>query len=240
MNFRIPSARPNWQMQTLLIGVAAAIAMTSASAYAQLSPTPQTGSLLFARPTTVEAKEAGIVRKHFAQCVYRASERKVAELLAHSDISNVGWSAGRIANVVTDLHMVDCLGKQQGANQMELSFMPSVLRDLMAEEAYLAKNATVPQLAPDSGPLTPTFVSTGSELAVAQGLMTFSDCAVRHNISGADALLRTMPASAEEAAAARALAPALGACLVQGQTFALKPANIRSFIAYAMWSRFGR
>jgi hypothetical protein len=124
-----------------------------------------------------------------------------------------------------------------------MKFSSETLRDMMAEEAYLAKNRTAPSLPASPAappPLQTTYVSTGDSLASAQGMVDFTDCTVLRDPAGADALLRTMPASEDERAAASALAPALGACLFEGQSVSLTPRSIRGFIAYAMWNRFAR
>lgn len=219
------------------------VALASAApGHAQLHPETKTGSLMAARPNGIDPKAAGVIRKHFAQCVYHTSRRKVLTMLAHSDVLSVGWGSGRIANSRVDLQMEGCLGQQANANEdmLGLRLNAETLRDLMAEEAYLDERSTAPQVAPDAPPLAPALVSTGPELATAQALTSFTDCAVRHDPAAADALLRTMPGSANETAAAAALAPVLGGCLVEGQRVALKPASIRALIAFAMWSRFGR
>jgi hypothetical protein len=163
-------------------------------------------------------------------------------LLAHSDILTVDLPAAGIRNVVKELDMERCLGEQTLIDEraLGLTFGRDVLRDLMAEEAYLANNPVTPRPPADANSLRLNLLSTGSYRMTAQGLATFADCSVLRDLSGADALLRTIPGSDQERDAAAALAPVLGACLVAGQTIALKPANIRALIAYAMWTRFGR
>jgi hypothetical protein len=225
----------------LLVGIIPALAM-STTAHAQLKPEIETGSRIPIQPRPLDAEKAGIIRKHFAQCVYQRAKPKVMALLAHSDVSAVDLSGAGIKNITRELDMERCLSDEVGGDQLELglSFTPSLLRDLMAEEDYLAKHRVVPPLAPDSNPLAFSPAATDSEPPVAQALTTFSDCAIRRDLTGSDALLRTIPGSKKEYSAAAALAPALGACLVVGQKFVLKPANIRTLVAYAMWLRFGR
>ena len=223
--------------------VAAIVGMgTAMSAQAQLKPETQTGSLIADQPHGLDAKQAGIVRKQFAQCVFQSAKPKALALLEHSDTATIDLQGSGIKNVVKDLNMERCLGEQVLIDERALGmkFGHDVLRDLMAEEAYLAKNSVAPRLAADASPLKLNIVSTGSQLIMAQELATFGDCAIRRDVAGADALLRTMPGGEAERGAAAALAPALGACLVAGQTVTLKPANIRALVAHAMWSRFGR
>ncbi len=66
----------------------------------------------------------------------------------------------------------------------------------------------------------------------------FADCITFADVTGADALLRTGPATNDEGAAVRKLMPALSACVVAGQNLALTPSSIRSVVADGMWSRY--
>lgn len=212
------------------------------AARAQLKPEMQTGSLVPVNPKALKAKDAGVVRKGFARCIYRAAPAKAAALLENSDAVSVDLAAAKIKNVNDELQMSRCLGNQISASEsaLGLKFSPPVLRDMLAEEAYLARNRTPPQVPPAPVAIAPKFVSSGFDLTIAQSLIAMTDCAILANIGDADAILRTPPASPAERAAAVALAPALGKCLPQGQRVAFDQANIRSRIAYAMWNRFGR
>lgn len=213
-------------------------------AQAQLKPEMETGSLIPVKPKALDSERAGEVRKGFARCVYRKSKPKVAMLLDHSDPVTVDLAGANIKNVSDDLGMETCLGSEAVLESaLGLKFSPGFLRDLLAEEAYLATNAKAPQLPPPPAivpPLEPKYVSTGNMLLRAQATVEFTDCAVRKDTAHADALLRTRPGSSGELAAARAMGPVLGQCLVQGQDIKLSAMNIRGFVAYAMWNRFGR
>jgi hypothetical protein len=225
----------------LLVGIIPALAV-STTAHAQLKPEIETGSRVPTPPRDLKAEEAGIIRKHFAQCIYQDAKPNAMALLAHSDSSSVDLSGAKIKNIEKDLDMERCFQEEVEAGELELGlkFTPNAVRDMLAEEDYLAKHPAALQLPPDLPLLQFSPVSTDSEPLKTQALATFSDCTIRSNLAGADALLRTMPGSKNEYSAAAALAPALGACLVVGQKFGLKPANIRALVAYAMWLRFGR
>ncbi len=212
------------------------------AAHAQLKPETLTGSRIAVDPKAVEQKAAGIVRKNFARCVYARSAKPVTALLNNSDISAVSVEAAGIKNIVKELGLDDCLSREVGYNQnaLGMKFSPIFFRDLMAEEAYLAANKNVPVLPQPVPPAPYKFVTTGNGLKVAMGLAEFADCVVVTDIANADALVRTMPASDDEKAIARAMAPALGECLTEGQQVSLTPATIRALTAYALWTRFGR
>ncbi|WP_066589991.1 hypothetical protein [Sphingomonas pruni] len=234
--------KPSVAIRAAAVLVAPLVAVASPCARAQLKPELQTGSMIPVQPKAVDPREAGIIRKHFAQCIYHSSRSRAIALLNNSDAVAVDMAAAKITDVTKDLGMERCLGDQVGFDQnaLGMKFSPGVLRDLMAEEAYLAANRAAPQLAAAPAPLQANFVSTGDSLAEAHAMVSFTDCAILKDIGHADALLRTMPGSPAERATAAALAPALGDCLVKGQQVTLSPAGIRGFVAYAMWNRFGR
>lgn len=234
----MPMMNTSW-IRATLIAFSAAIPTT---VHAQLKPETQTGSMIPVQPHALDEKRAGDVRKHFAQCVYRAAKPKVLVMLEHSDPVWVDLQAAGIKDVNAELGMNRCLGDQVAIDQSALSlkFPPPALRDLMAEEAYLARHPVAPSLAADAAPIASFVIPTDTQPATAAALTDFTDCTVRRDPAGADALLRTMPGSDREHDAAVALAPALGQCLTAGQKVNLKPAGIRALIAYAMWSRFVR
>jgi hypothetical protein len=226
----------------VLAGIALAL---SAPATAQLRPEMETGSLTRKRPKAVDPVRAGEIRKEFARCVYRRSKGKATALLNNSDPETVNLLAAEITDITDEMSMDSCLGSKAGFDESALGmkFSYAFIRDLLAEEAYLASNRTAPVLPPPPAvvpPLQPPYVSTGTRLQAAQAMVAFTDCAVLKDVAHADALLRTMPGSSEELVAAKALGPVLGRCLVRGQNLKLTAANIRAFIGYAMWNRFGR
>ncbi|MFA5969009.1 MAG: hypothetical protein WC816_07185 [Sphingomonas sp.] len=208
----------------------------------QLKPEAQTGSRIAVNPETVAAKQAGIVKKGFAACVYRRHKALAQTLLEHSDQAKIDATGAQIKDFGEQFDMSHCLGDEVGAGQLSLGyrFGPTLLRAMMAEEAYLDTNRTAPQLSASATEnVARTYFATDEALLRAQAWGQFSDCIVFHDVAMADALLRTTPASDAEHDAAAALAPSLGACLVQGQKLSLSPASIRQFVADGMWMRFG-
>jgi hypothetical protein len=224
------------------VSVAALVLTLTSPASAQLRPEGKTGSIAANRPDLLRAADAAVVRKSFARCIYYSSKKTAASYLEHSDLEAVDMNAAGIRDRVRDFKMESCLSNEVNNSENALAMRSSAttLRDLLAEEAYLAKNHSVPASAATAEPIAFRPVATDTNPTATQGLAMFADCTVRHDTAGADALLRTVPESPREQQAAAALAPAMGACLMTGQNFALKPANIRALVAYAMWSRFGR
>lgn len=203
-------------------------------------PELRTGSRIPVKPEAISPAQAAVLAKSFAKCIYRTSQAKATALLINSDLGSVNLAGARIRDLDLDLNMSRCLDDEVTSDlQARTARFPMVvLRDLVAEEAYLAANPVAARLATPPAAIRPRFVSTGPALAKAQMLHVFADCAIVESVSSADDLLRTEPGSVEERAAARALAPALGACLAEGQQIELTPRSIRSFVAYAMWFRF--
>ncbi|MDR6849639.1 hypothetical protein J2X47_002930 [Sphingomonas sp. BE270] len=219
------------------------VGLMPAVAFGQLKPEVQTGSLIPVAPQAVEAKDAGLIKKAFARCIYNRNKKAAAVILTYSDPVSVDIKAAKISDVASTFDMSECLGKQASVTQNTLGFKfkREMLRGFLAEETYLAGHPVAPTLAPGSVEVIDrTYVSNSDNLPKARALGAFADCVVFNDVSGSDALLRTMPASASERAAARALAPALGKCLEQGIQFSMSPASIRVYVADGLWNRFSR
>lgn len=215
----------------------------SASALAQLKPEAQLGSRLAVQPKTADPAVAARISKDVAKCVLMGRSMFVTKFLNNSDpvqvdFKMIGTTERKIAG---DLGMPNCLEAQMNITQsaVQMSFPISTLRTLLAEESYLKVYENSPDL-PENAveAVARHFVSQGDDLSRARGLAAFADCITFNDTAGADKVLRTVPRSVDEKAAARALAPTLGKCLVAGQTVSLTSENIRAIVADGLWSRF--
>lgn len=219
--------------------------MAAVPGLAQLKPEAQLGSRVPVKPDAVDPSRAGLVKKGFAQCLYRKAAPKIATFLENSDPASVDFDAAKIAEsrLSKELGMDSCLSEQVDATQLgiSLTFSPVQLRAMLQEEAYLFKHKVAPSL-PEASveDVNRKYVSGADVLPTAKSMGGFADCIVFRNTAGADAVLRTTPGSKDEQASARALAPTLGDCLVQGHTLTLRPANIRVFAADGLWTRYVR
>lgn len=225
----------------LLLGLLACIA--PAAAFGQLKPEAPTGSHIPVPPEAVTAKEAGFIAKAFARCIYENNRKAAAAVLAHSDALTVDLPAAQITDLNRTFHMPVCLGKQARETDSALGFKfgRQVLRRMLTEEDYLAGHLSAPTLAAGTVELIDrNYVSDGDNLRRAREVGTFADCVVFNDVAGSDALLRTVPASTGERAAARALVPALGKCLEQGAQLSMSPESIRVYVADGLWNRFSR
>lgn len=198
-----------------------------------------TGTAVRTAPAKITGETAGELRKGFARCIVSAKPKQVAAFLSRTDAASVDLTPAAAQSLHEDLSLNYCLGNRAGVDQsiLQMRFSPGQLRDFLSEEVYLARNLAAPvQVA--STPLAARYISNEALLPRAKAMTTFADCTIAADLRGSDALLRTMPGSVEERAAATALAPALGSCLEQGQDFVLKPSSIRAMLAYGLWLRF--
>jgi len=221
----------------LLVGLA------PAAAFGQLKPEVQTGTRIPLAPEAVQAKEAGVIKKAFGRCIYESNKTAAAAILSHSDGMTVDLQGAKITDLDRALRMSDCLGEQASGTQSALGFKfgREMLRGLLAEATYLAGHSAAPTLAAGAVEVIDrNYVSDSDKLPQARALGAFADCIVFNDVAGSDALLRTIPASTGERAAARALAPSLGKCLDQGTELSMTPASIRGYVADGLWNRFSR
>lgn len=236
-------ARPSVFFGALL--AAAICASLTFEARAQLKPEAQLGSRIPVKPTLVDAEQGGRIKKGFARCVYRKESAKIVAFLNAGDPLTIDYSRVGLKPEKLDKEfgMETCLSEQVDITQNALSFEfdKFLLRSMFQEESYLARYEVAPSLpAGSSENLEREYFSPAEKLPSARAMGQFADCIVFNDAPAADALLRTMPDSEGERIAARALAPTLGRCLIQGQSLALRPANIRAFAADGLWNRFVR
>jgi hypothetical protein len=210
---------------------------------AQLEPETPTGSRVKRAPTKVANRDARLIQKEVARCIINHVRTKAEAFLAHSDSASVDYvGAGFGAKKATDvLWLSECLGEAAtlDMNAVSMRIPTPLLRNLLAEELDLAGNSkpiAIPQGGQES--VARLFVTAESQRGAALAVADFADCITFADPAGADALLRTGPATADESGAVRKLMPALSACVVAGQNLALTPGSIRSVVADGMWSRY--
>ncbi len=209
-----------------------------------MQPEAQIGTRFLKKPTEVNPREAGIERKNFGRCIYARIPDRVDKLLENSDPEGIEYYAAGTSRE----RFWQPIGKDNFCGELnsaaserrQLTISNTAFRSMMLEEAYLARFKTMPALPEDATEIISDrrYITEGATSARALG--RFADCLIFRDEAGADALLRTMPGSDEEKQAARAMAPALGACLMRGQTLSLNTANVRAFAADGLWTRFVR
>ena len=231
----------------LLATLAGSLLLIGGTAHAQLDPAQQAGSKIYSEPSKVQdAAAAARFSKAVAACSYfRLGRDAVDRLLRESDPVSLNVEGANLNWIRIERTMKSCMESRMdeySSNvrlaRVGMQFAPSRLRALMLEEAYLGSHEAPISIPEGATELTNrTYVSTGDDRNRAAGLGNYADCIVYRDAKGADALLRTEPASPEEDQAARALAPVLGGCLIEGQTIEFTPASIRAIAADGLWSR---
>ena len=219
----------------------------SGVAYAQLDSTRETGSHIYTEPR--QADDPALVARYskaVARCTYqRMGDEAIGRFLAASDPKTIDAERGDVPMRRVIRATEGCMNaryEDYNADMRSARLMMSVssprMRALLMEEAYLDHHGRALEIAPEAGELTRrTFVSTGDNLASAQGVARYADCVVYRQSRAADQLLRTEPGSADEAAKAQALAPVLGECLIDGPTIEFTPGSIRALVADGLWAR---
>lgn len=215
----------------------------------------QTGSRDRQRFKPLDADHAGQIDKEFARCVYRRNKDAVWEMLANSNALEIDTDVqlGVIfredkpdrmeqAKLAKMYRVEECLGIASGAGRtMQSRISATRFRSMMAEEAYLASHKRPPVLSGNAEKSLPRFHSKDAvSAATVDGMAALVDCLTFTEAEKADALLRTPPGSSDERSAAIALAPTLGSCMTQGQTFKMTPLTIRALVADGMWARYAR
>jgi hypothetical protein len=204
----------------------------------RLDPYTPTGSNIRQTPTVIQGREKTRLLLAFSKCVQTTTPRKVDFYLRHSDGLMIGAEVG---NVVEYLRLPFCMGRVAPANMIQglMRIDPRLLRSWLAEQAYLAENPNFTPVPADALPAPErNYYAPPERLADARAVGALSDCMVANDAAGADRLVRTAWDSNEEASAAQALAPALGACMRAGQKLTLKPENIRGWAAQGLWQRY--
>lgn len=237
----------------LLLPFGIMIAATSGSAAAPdakgkapaAEPLPA-GSMYRHAETSITARDVGTARarKRFASCVYgyRASEID-AYLVGQDDADGMAKLTrapkGKVAS--SSSVFTTCLEQQGGLGDMTARVNIPSFRLMMAEEAYLSRFESAPQMPTDATEvLSRTPLTVGVDTKASVFLAAVADCLVYRDLRGADALVRTSPDSPEERTVAVSLAPAVGDCLPKDQTLKLNATIIRSLAVEGLWARYAR
>lgn len=190
-------------------------------------------------------EEFADLRAKLGACLADKSKDMAGKLLTHSDSVAVDYAG---MGVQPQMYMfswrMDLCQKYNNPALMGPIFArPGALRTLLMESGYLAKNNRAPKVElDDKGQpvLAPArmFVAKGDQLPQAVAYAQLADCTAANGTDLADAVLRTGAGSAEERAAAVALAPVIGQCVQEGQNISLTPETIRALAAEGMWQRY--
>lgn len=169
--------------------------------------------------------------KRMASC---AVERR--DGLANSMLESLPGSRSEtlIIDKMMDV-MVNCMRRLRPAMRVD----HEQLRGAVAEELYLAAHPRPVDFAAfdhSDKSLPPEWISSELEAPQLSRIVwqDFAQCVVSDAPMQADAMLRTAPRSAEEAAAIEQIMRYLGPCVGDGSTFKMDAAALRSHVAQAL------
>lgn len=211
---------------------------TNVQAATSLKPGP-----VKAKPLSKE--EFADLRAKLGACLVEKSKDGVSKLLEHSDSLGTDFAGmGIQPQMLMFSFRMDLCQKYSNPGVMGPLFgKPGALRNLVMEQAYLAKNQAAPKLSlnekgePALAPAR-VFASAGDLLPQAVAYAQLADCTAANGSELADRLLRTPAGLPAEKEAAVALAPVIGQCVTQGQNIALTADIIRGLAAEGMWQRY--
>lgn len=214
-------------MKPIVLAVVAALVLPLPAA-AQQTGTRLNRSAGQAKTANFRDPDSAVrIANQFAQCLARREVRTVKSALDLPLASNE-QRRGLYRNVA---QYDDCLGN---ANEewSDLQTPPLLLAGGAAEyfvnteykSADLKALSNLSEEALAKSPLKPR-----------TGLEDLGLCLVRRDPTAVRALLATKVTTKAEAAAARAMTPAVGACVAQGQSFSLATPSLRAVVAYAAY-----
>lgn len=222
-------------------GLAAAVlAFVPAIAQAQAGNGAPTGTRLRQAAEAMAIEDVRIIQREFARCIYDRRAQRSEALLNASDYMFVTQAAADDSDWIYSDARERCLGDAAFARirGLRMHFDLPVLRNLLAEAAYLeATDEPLTITADDQEILTSRFFVDTPDTDQVRRIAGFADCVVYHEASWADALIRAVPGSDEEAAAIAVLAPMLGGCLQAGSDLRLDAATLRTMLADGLWAR---
>jgi len=201
-----------------------------------------TGTRIVQEPEPADPDLARRLVKLTGSCVNRRFPDGAVALLRGGNADAFAYAAQGIRNEDNEspLGLSECLHEALNGAQLstEMRIPERNLRIALAEDAYLRRHPQPLVIAPGSpGTLAGRAVIGGSSPEQARAMGLFADCLVFTAPAEADSLLRGPVGGDEERANARALAPAIGACLANGQQVNFTPTTIREYVADGLWAR---
>lgn len=206
-----------------------------------LDPAMQVGTRFLLEPESVEAQTARYLQKRIANCIYNRHEEVVGRVLANSDFYQIDYDAVGIASdaLFDDLEMSHCMGRVMQGRYRELymRFQNSTIRNLLAEEAYLATvDGPTVSIAGGDSEIPDRFAGRRVHRQVSQ-MAQLTDCIVYGAPVAADAMLRSRPGSEDEAEAVGQLASRFVECAESDEGLTVSASLLRQMMADGLWAR---
>lgn len=201
------------------------------------------GSRIKKKNTAIDPDLVRKMSKAMGTCMYKHHSDDADRLLVSSDLEQVDYARfGHKPRDLWKLFTMEYCAEQDAMRttqeKVQINFDGTDIRRMVIEEAYLAANATPLVLDETATEKVADRIIVGAvPSAYLKTMTTFADCIVHKDAAKADAVLREDPATDEEMTAVKALLPALGACLPQGQQMEITPKIVRELVAEGLWTR---
>lgn len=201
-----------------------------------------TGTRIVSQAQTADPDTGRRLLRLTAACVNRRFGAEVVTLLRSGNPEAVAYAAEGIRDRddQSPLALSECLHEALNGAQVtsQMRIPERTLRLALAEGAYLRRHA-VPLAMGEGSPqfIAGRAVLLGSNPQQSQAMGQFADCLVFHAPAEADRLVRGAVGGEEEAANARALAPAIGECLPEGQQINFTASALRDYAIDGLWAR---
>lgn len=225
----------------LVVALVALLAMPADAQNTQDEYRP-TGTRIISQTQAADPDMGRRLLKTTAACVNRRFGNEVVSLLRNGNPEVVAYAAAGIRDRdnQSPLALSECLRESFNGSQVtsQMRIPERNLRLALAEGAYLRRHAAPLAIAAGSSQtLEGRAVLQGSTPEAARAMGMFADCLVFNAAAEADALVRGPVGGEEEAANARALAPAISQCLSAGQQVNFTPSALRDYAIDGLWAR---
>jgi hypothetical protein len=223
----------------VVAAVAAAVPARAQNTQEEYRPT---GTRIISQTEAADPDMGRRLLRLTSACVNRRYDSEVVSLLRNGNPEVVAYAAEGIRDRdnQSPLALSECLLEALNGAQVstQMRIPERSLRLALAEGAYLRRHAGPLAIAAGS----PQFIAgravlLGSSPEQSQAMGQFADCLVFHAPEQADRLVRGAVGGDEETANARALAPAIGECLPQGQQIDFTTGALRDYAIDGLWAR---
>ncbi|MXO72288.1 hypothetical protein [Alteraurantiacibacter buctensis] len=201
-----------------------------------------TGTRIISQTEQADLQDGRRLLKLVGACVVGRFPAEAVALLRTGNPEAVAYAEAGVRDQDTQspIALAQCLHEALNGTQvtMTMRIPERNLRLTLAEAAYLRRHSAPLGLSADSPVVLagrPVLIGSTPEQSTAMG--QFADCLVFHAPAEADALLRGPTGGDSERDNARALAPAIGQCLAEGQEVNFTPAILREYAADGLWAR---
>ena len=191
---------------------------------------------------SVNATQMRKFQKKIVRCTVSGDRDLARELLQKSDPASIDHRELSVSynEMMEEMNFGRCIGRAmpRSARMMRVSYKPSVMRNLMAEEIYLYDNKeplTINEGDPEY--LENRYFAGGQSYTMAEVPARLADCIVYNAPVKSHEFIDTNPTTGGEDKAAAALTDTINACLPGEGEVSLTITQLRAYVADGLWSR---